>query len=99
MCESLSAALIPLRLVWLYNWHLTCKTNRVTHAGPRKHMKEKVEKTTIAGESGPVDQVTESREFPKPRQRGCQRTFLAAPQPQQQRRDDSLRMSRRHRTT
>jgi hypothetical protein len=69
---------------------LTCKTNRVTHAGQRKHMKEKVAKITIAGESGPVDQVTESRQLPKPRAEGFSKDFLAAPQPQQQRRDDSL---------
>ena len=53
-------------------------------------MKEKVEKTTMAGESGPVDQVTESRELPKPLAEGFSKDFLAAPQPQQQRRDDSL---------
>ena len=78
MCECLSAALIPLRLVWLHNWHLTCKTNRGSHAGPRNHMKEKVEKTTIAGESGPVDQVTESREFPKPRAEGLSKDFFSS---------------------
>jgi hypothetical protein len=53
-------------------------------------MKEKVEKTTIAGESGPVDQVTESRQLSKPRAEGFSKDSLAAPQPQQQRRDDSL---------
>jgi len=38
-------------------------------------MKEKVEKTTFAGESGPVDQVTESRHFLSHAQRGSQMTF------------------------
>ena len=41
-------------------------------------MKEKVEKTTIAGESGPVDQVTESREFPKPRAEGLSKDFFSS---------------------